>query len=272
MKQSSNIGIIGCGNMGEAIANGIVSSGIISERYLYLYDLDKEKSGYLEKRLKANVTKSNEELVNDCNVIIISVKPQDIKDLLSEIWHVLDSSKFLISIAAGVTIKKITESLNEEVRIARVMPNMAALENQSVSALCCNSYATPEDMDLTKDIFMSIGDVIEVEEDQMDAVAAISGSGPAYFFYLVEVLEKCAVDMGIDKDKAKLLAVKTAVGSVALLRESELSAEALRKRVTSKGGTTEAAFEFFEKKKLDEILQEGIKRAKERAKELSEGK
>lgn len=272
MERSNNIGIIGCGNMGEAIAKGIISAGIISPNYLYLYDTDKEKSNYLKERLKANITKSNEELVNDCNVILIAVKPQDIKELLSEIWHVLDSSKFVISIAAGVTIEKMTESLNEEVRIARVMPNIAALENKSISALCFNSFAATEDRDLAKNIFMSIGDVMEVEEVQMDAVTAISGSGPAYFFYLVEILEKCAIEMGIDKDKARLLAVKTAVGSVTLLQGSDLSAESLRKRVTSKGGTTEAAFKVFEEKRLDEILREGIKRAKERAKELSGGK
>lgn len=258
--------------MGEAIAKGIITSNVINSRNLYLYDIDEEKTRYLQERLHVNVTSSNEELANDCNTILIAVKPQDIRDLLAEIWHVLDSSKFLISVAAGVTIEKITKSLKDEVRIARVMPNMAALENQSISALCYNSYATSEDKDLAEKIFMSIGDIVEVEEAQMDAVTAISGSGPAYFFYLAEVLEKCAIDMGIDKDKARLLAIKTAFGSATLLKESDISAEALRKRVTSKGGTTEAAFKVFQDKKLGEILQEGIKRAKERAKELSGGR
>lgn len=272
MQKMNNIGIIGCGNMGEAIAKGIINAGIIPSNYLYLYDVDKEKSYHLNERLKANIAKSNEELVNECNTILIAVKPQDTKELLSGIWHLLDSSKLVISIAAGVTIKTITESLNEEIRIARAMPNVAALENQSISALCFNSFATPEDRGLARNIFMAIGDVIEVEETQMDAVTAISGSGPAYFFYLTEILEKCAIEMGIDKDNAKLLAIKTAFGSATLLRGSNLSAETLRKRVTSKGGTTEAAFKVFEKNKFEEILREGIKRANERAKELSEGK
>ena len=271
MEQANSIGIIGCGNMGEAIANGIISSNVIAGRNLYLYDIDKEKSNYLKDRLHANVTSSNEELVNDCSTILIAVKPQDIKDLLGGIGHLLDSSKFLISIAAGVTIKKIIGSLQEEVRIARVMPNIAALENQSISALCYNDYINPEDKDLAEKIFVSIGDIVEVEEAQMDAVTAISGSGPAYFFYLTEILEKCAIDMGIDKNKARLLAIKTFFGSATLLKNSDLSTEALRKRVTSKGGTTEAAFKVFQDKKLGKILQEGIKQAKERAKELSEG-
>ncbi len=106
----------------------------------------------------------------------------------------------------------------------------------------------------------------------MDAVTAVSGSGPAYFFYLVEILEQTAVSMGINKDKARLLAIKTALGSAALLKESGVSAESLRKRVTSKGGTTEAAFNVFAQKKLGEILKQGIKAAGDRAKELSKGK
>jgi len=264
------IGIIGCGNMGEAIAKGIIYANVISGRELYFYDIDRNKSDYLKECLNANVTNSSEELVNDCNVILLAVKPVDVEDLLREIQHLLDSSKFVISIVAGITIGRMKKILSEEVRIVRVMPNMAVLANQGISALCYDDYVSGEDIDLAKKIFMSIGDIVEVEETHMDAVTAISGSGPAYFFYLTEMLEKTAISMGIDKEKARLLAVKTAFGSAVLLKDSNLTAEFLRKRVTSKGGTTEAAFQVFQDKKLGEILQEGIKAAKERAKKLSE--
>lgn len=272
MDKGNTIGIIGCGHMGEAIARGVLNSNLVTSRDLYLYDIDKEKTNYLSQDIRANITTSTEELVNFCNTVILAVKPQDTEDLLGKIWHVLDASKFVISITAGITIEKITKSLREEVRMARVMPNMAALQNQSISAICYNTFATREDKELVKKIFKSIGDVLEVDESQMDAVTAVSGSGPAYFFYLVEILEKCAVDMGMDKANAKLLAVKTAFGSAVLLRDSSLDAGALRRRVTSKGGTTEAAFRVFEEGKLGELLEKGIKAAKERAAELSRGK
>jgi len=269
MGSDGKIGIIGCGNMGEAIAKGIIFAGLVNAADLYLFDIDRDKMRRIRDYLDVNVANSAEELCNQCNVILLAVKPQDIEEILKEIWHVIDLSKLLISIAAGVTISKMKKHLKEEVRIIRVMPNMAAFVHASISAMCSDSYATADDKKLTKDVFISIGEVVEVEERLMDAITAISGSGPAYFFYLTEMLEKCAIEMGIDRERARLLAVKTAVGSALLLTDSEDSAETLRRRVTSKGGTTEAAFRYFSEKKLEDILKEGIEAARKRAKELS---
>jgi pyrroline-5-carboxylate reductase len=271
MNDNVKLGIIGCGNMGEAIARGIIASNVIYGGNLYFYDTDKGRADYLKASLNANTAGSSEELANTCGAILIAVKPQDIDGLLKEIGRLLDSSKLLISIAAGVTIERLRKFLNPEVRVARVMPNMAALVNQAVSAICHDSHAIFEDKDLVNKIFASIGSAIEVEEKYMDAVTAISGSGPAYFFYLAEILEKAALDMGIDKTKARQLAVKTALGSAELLKDSDAGAEKLRERVTSKGGTTEAAFQIFTEKKLGDILREGIKKAAERARKLSGG-
>lgn len=269
MEKDGKIGIIGCGNMGEAIAKGIAFSNLAGARDIYLYDIDKDKTRHMADYFNANVSRSAEELCNQCNRILLAVKPQDVEDALKEIWHVIDLSKLLISIAAGVTINKIKKHLKEEVRVIRVMPNMAALVNASISAMCSDTYATAEDKKFARNVFMCVGEVIEVEEGLMDAVTAVSGSGPAYFFYLAEILEKCAVEMGVEKEKARLLAVKTAVGSAMLLAGSADSAEALRRRVTSKGGTTEAAFRHFAEKKIEDILKGGIEAARDRAKELS---
>ncbi|MDP3789399.1 MAG: pyrroline-5-carboxylate reductase [Candidatus Omnitrophota bacterium] len=269
MASDGKIGIIGCGNMGEAIVKGIVFAGIVNAADLYLYDIDKDKTRQMRDYLDVNVANSAEELCNQCNVILLALKPQDMEEALQSIWHVIDLSKLLISVAAGVTITKMKKHLKEEVRIIRVMPNMAAFVRASISAMCTDSYATPDDKKLVKDIFTSIGEIVEVEERLMDIVTAISGSGPAYFFYLTEMLEKCAIVMGMDSKTARLLAVKTAVGSALLLADGEDSAETLRKRVTSKGGTTEAAFRYFGEKKLEDILKEGIEAARKRAKELS---
>lgn len=272
MEEDKKLGIIGCGNMGEAIARGVINCDVIYGLNLYLYDIDRDKSAFLKNALNANLSNSVEELVNNCNIILLAVKPQDIEDLLNEIKHMLDSSKLVLSIAAGVTIKRIKGLLMDEVRVVRIMPNMAAFVNKSISVLCYDDYATSEDKAFAKGIFMSIGDIVETEEPHMDAITAISGSGPAYFFYLTEILEKTAIQMGIGRNSAKQLAVKTALGSAELLKRGGSDAEELRKRVTSKGGTTEAAFRFFTEKKLGDVLQEGIKEAAKRAKELSEGR
>ena len=271
MEKDSKIGIIGCGNMGEAIAKGIIFSGLVNAGDLYLYDIDKEKTSRLKEYLDANVTGSSEELCNECGIIILAVKPQDIEETLKEIGHVIDLSKLVISIAAGVTINKIKRFLKEEVRVIRVMPNMAAFVHSSISAMCSNNYATANDNKLVKQMFMSLGEVIEVQEGLMDAVTVIASSGLAYFFYLAEILENCAIDMGIDKETARLLATKTALGSTLLLTDGDATAETLRRRVTSKGGTTEAAFRHFFENRLEEILKEGIEKARRRAKELSGG-
>ncbi|MBL7070686.1 MAG: pyrroline-5-carboxylate reductase [Candidatus Omnitrophica bacterium] len=265
------LGIIGCGNMGEAIAKGVVASGSIYSGNLYLYDHLTEKSSFVSGSLSANVANSSEELINSCNAILFAVKPQDAKELLREVSHLLNSSKLVISIAAGISIEKIKKILDVDVRVARVMPNMGALENQSMSALSFDSEVIDQDKRLVTQIFKSIGDVIEIEERLMDAVTAVSGSGPAYFFYLTEMLEKCAVEMGIGEDRARHLAFKTALGSAILLRDSGYNAESLRKRVTSKGGTTEAAFKVFEDRRLDGIIRDGIKAAEKRSRELSDG-
>jgi len=265
------IGIIGCGNMGEAIARTIISAKVLPRANLYLYDIEGDKSRYLKKALNANHTHSAVEIVNSCNTVVIAVKPQDIDVLLKKTSSAVDKTKLIISIAAGVTIRRIKKFLPEGARIVRVMPNMAALVGKSISALCYGRFVTDEDKELAKKIFGALGDTVEVEESQMDAVTAISGSGPAYFFYMVEILQKCAVEMGIETSKAKRLAIKTLVGSAALLGNGEDEAKKLRERVTSKGGTTEAAFRVFDERGLAGIFREGITAAAKRAEELSGG-
>ncbi|MEA3305772.1 MAG: pyrroline-5-carboxylate reductase [Candidatus Omnitrophota bacterium] len=249
----------------------IVFSGLIPAGNLYLYDIDKDKCSCLANTLNANAVNFPGELADFCAIILLAIKPQDFENARGKIREALDSSKLIISIVAGITLKQIVGRLKQGARAARVMPNMPCLVNQGVSALCYNNFTAPGDKEFVRKMFTSIGDIVEVDEGDMDAVTAVSGSGPAYFFYLTQVLEECAIDMGIDKEKAKLLAVKTAIGSAAILKDGGFGAKALRKHVTSKGGTTEAAFRVFVEKKLGSILKEGIRAAKKRAGELNKG-
>jgi len=257
--------------MGEAILKGIISNKLISHEKIYVSDSDSTRLDRIKKFYNVNATFNNSLVAKSCSIIIIAVKPQDIKEVLTGISEYLNDKKLLVSIAAGVTIKKINEFTGRHIPVARVMPNMPALINMGFSAL---SFSSSVDKNLVKSaisIFGCIGDVVQVGEKHLDAITAVSGSGPAYFFYFIEMLIKSGVRLGLKKEVASKAAVKTALGSIELLNRFDEDAKRLRKRVTSKGGTTEAAFRVFKKSKLGRAIQKGIKAARDRSRELSGG-
>jgi len=262
------VGIIGCGNMGEALVKGILSTKLVSRGNIYVSDKKNHKAKKFQRKFKVNIS-TNEKIAKKCKTIIIAVKPQDSKKLLSSLSMHLNKSTSLVSVMAGVSISKIERGISKKLAITRAMPNMAALIGQSITCLSYNSLVKNK-IDV-KRIFYSLGDVVELDERFMDAVTAISGSGPAYFFYLVEILTKSGIQFGLKKHVAAKLATKTALGSAVLLDCLGLDAGILRKRVTSKGGTTEAAFKVFKRKKLGNVLQSGFRKAKERSKQLYGG-
>jgi len=257
------IGVIGFGNMGSAIVRRIAGSGIIS-----VYETDKGKQKIVTSISGVKCASDNKKLAETVDVLILAVKPRDITAVLDEIKVKLTRRTLLISIAAGVTTEFIEKRLGKKIAVIRVMPNMPALAGAGISALCRGRFASKREMVAAKRLFRSIGEVVEVKEDLMDAVTAISGSGPAYFFYLVEVLIKTAIGLGIKKEVAEKLAVETAFGSAKLLKETKETPQILRAKVTSKGGTTEAAFKEFLKGDLEGVLKKGIRKAFKRARKL----
>lgn len=260
------IGIIGCGNMGRALLRGLLSKGYVDRRDIFISDKDRRKIDFARLRFKVNVSSSNSKLVRKCNVIILAVKPQDLDAVARELPVPL-KGKLLISICAGISTKKLEDCFGD-VPVIRVMPNMPALICQGISAISLGRYAALKDRRVARSIFSCIGEVVLIKEKLMDAVTAISGSGPAYYFYLTQKLLETAKEFGIPEQIAWRLVVQTASGSAALLKQSEQSPQVLRKRVSSKGGTTEAAFKVFQKKGLPKILTSAFKAAARRAKEL----
>jgi pyrroline-5-carboxylate reductase len=269
------IGIIGFGNMGSAIASKIKSPVIV-------FDKDNLKT----KNLKGlvGVALSAALVVENSDVIILAVKPQDLSLLLEDIEK--QANKLFISIAAGITTGYIEKYL-DNARVIRAMPNVGAKIGKSVTCICKGSFATQEDLETAKEIFNSIGEVQELSEDMMDAATAISGSGPAYYFRAIEInpseyknnhkefhenfissLSKAARDIGFDDKTAEFLSRWTVLYSDLLLKETRLKPEELRKQVTSKGGTTEAALEVLHK---GGSLVDAVRAAVERAKTLSRG-
>jgi pyrroline-5-carboxylate reductase len=266
---NKKIGIIGCGNMGEALLSRL-SKMVEKSTALMVCEQDAARRDHIQAKYKMIVAIDNNAVVKFSDVIILAVKPKDFEGVLrQEVCCGLSEKKLLISIAAGITTKYIERAVGKDIPVIRAMPNMGALIGEAVTTLSRGSSAGDRDMETAKEIFSLIGDVIEVEEALVDAVTAISGSGPAYFFYMIESLEKAAVSLGLSGSIAARLVLKTALGSAKLLEALKEDPAALRKRVASKGGTTEAAINIFEKKRFKNIINEAVQGAYKRSKELS---
>ena len=252
------IGIIGAGNMGKAIASGINKKVLIND--VVSSRLRSIRARYVKK------SKNNIDLVRCSDIIILAVKPQDIKRLLLEVKP-YTKGKLIVSIAAGVKISFIEKILGR-VRVVRVMPNMAALVGKGISGIARGRFAARKDVDIVRKIFMQVGDVVLVKEKSMDAVTALSGSGPAYYFLFTDMLEKAGQAIGLKKDIARQLARATFIGAAASSSATKISMQDFVKKVASKGGTTEAALKVFKKKGLERIVKQAIKAAHKKSKAL----
>ena len=263
-----SVGIIGCGNMGSALARGMVEARLLPPGRVIGYDADPAKARKLAKNLRIKAARSAREAAA-CSVLLLAVKPQQMEKALEEIRPYLEHRPLLISIAAGMRTGWIERRAGRGIPVVRVMPNTPALVKKGISAVALGASAGPKHRLLAERIFRSVGEVIRVEESRMDAVTAVSGSGPAYFFYLMEQMAETGARLGLSAAAARRLAGATAQGAAELAARSGEDPAALRARVTSRGGTTEAAFKVFKQKKLGAILQSGIRAAARRAKELS---
>lgn len=250
---NKKIAIIGLGNMGCAIRDGMLKKKLIDKSQLFV----------------SNKQSTNKIVVNQSKILIIAVKPQVIKTVLEEIKNVISKHKLIISIAASVEIKKIKQILGKKQKIIRVMPNLCAKVNQSISCWVKSEEVNNNDVVIFKKIFRSIGQEIEIKnENLLDQITVISGSGPAYLFYLAELLEKSAIKIGLGKRLAKNLVTQTFYGSINLLRKSQESPEILRENVTSKGGVTEAAFKVINQSKFEDVFTKAVNSAYKKAKQL----
>ena len=267
----SAIGIIGCGNMGGAIAKGIASSGSIPVGEVYVYDKDGDKAAKLA--LETGCRNGDIfQMVRGSEIILIAVKPSDFRALAERISSdIVDQT--IASVMAGVTTSEIVASIGKDVPVVRAMPNLAASLKRSVTCITLNNRAmSVGNIDRVKKIFLCIGDILEVEEKQMDAVTAVSGSGPAYLFALAEAMAEAAIEEGLNEDVSRKLVSGTLLGASFLLENSELSASGLMNMVASKGGTTEAALSVLKEKGFKDIVKKAVHMAKERSSEMSRGK
>jgi pyrroline-5-carboxylate reductase len=271
-----SIAIIGAGSMGGAILQGLVRSGLASSGVTVtnrtrakadqLAGLDGVTSIALEDRPDGNA-----EAAASARIVLIGVKPVMVPDLLRELAPHLAPGAVVVSLAAGVTIATFESLLGSEVAVLRSMPNTPAVVGAAVTGLAAGTTATPEDVAVVRALFETVGTVIEVPESQIDALSTISGSGPAYFFLLVEEFTKAAVGKGFALAEARLMAEQTFIGAAALLAASDDDPAELRRRVTSPKGTTERAIAVLQDAHLHDLFAEATDAALARAKELAAG-
>ncbi len=265
------IGFIGGGNMAEALIKGIIKAKLYKPKNIFVSDIKVERLAYLAKEYGVQTAGDNKLLAGKVDTLVLSVKPQTIADVLQSIKNCLKSGTLIISIAAGKKVAGISAVLGY-VPIVRVMPNTPALIGEGASALFANEKAKPM-LEKAKSIFAAAGKVVVVDkEDLIDAVTAVSGSGPAYYFLLMEEMIKAAVKLGLSEGTAKELVLQTARGAALLAADGDKKGESaaiLRQKVTSPGGTTEAALKVLSEGKFGILLANAIEKACERSRELS---
>ena len=254
------IAIIGGGNMGEALIKGLYRTNRI-----IVCEANAQRAKALRKKYKVAIA-SIDAALRSAAVLILAVKPQDMPAALGQMQGVCGKGKLLISIAAGLTTRYFEKHfLGSKVAVVRCMPNMPALIAEGITGLCAGKYATASDIKVAQHIMRAIGDVVVLKESMLDAVTAVSGSGPAYVFLFVEQWVLAAKALGFKQDQAKALVYKTLIGSAHLLEKSAFDAAALRAKVTSKGGTTQAAMDVLLKGKFDRLMKQALLAAKKRA-------
>jgi pyrroline-5-carboxylate reductase len=261
----SSLGVVGCGNMGSAIVRGVSNRpGSIEE--VHVFDVDEEASQALAKKHDVSVASSLEDLSATVDVIIVAVKPAVVPDVLESLEG---SSLRVASIAAGVDLDTMSSHLPAGAEIIRVMPNTPAQVGEGMSFLAPGETASDSFVDTTRSVFESVGRAFVIDEEKMDAVTALSGSGPAYLFYFLEAMTEAGVYLGLDQEQAQVAAEQTVLGAAKLARErSEDGPAKLRAEVSSPGGTTVEAIKHLDEQGVKGVVEEAIKQARDRSREL----
>src|SRR5690625_910161 len=263
------IAFIGAGSMAEAIIAGIIHKKLVTSEQIYVTnksDIDRLKK--LKQTYDVITDINKERVINGANIVILSMKPQDVEEAAADIKQFLTDDQLIISVIAGVSTERIKQLLEIDVPIIRAMPNTSASIGLSGTAISSSSLATTNHIEIAKQLFDTIGLTVVVAEKDMHIVTAISGSGPAYIYYLVEAMEEAAVAAGFEQTIAHDLIVQMIKGAGEMLKRSNKSAKQLREEITSPQGTTEAGLKTLSEYNFQEALQACINSARERSVEL----
>jgi pyrroline-5-carboxylate reductase len=264
----SRVAILGCGKIGESLLAGLLSSGSTE---IVVTARRPERATELHERHGVQALLSNAEAVSGASVVVLAVKPQDFEELLESIRGAVTKSQTVLSVAAAIPTAFIERRLGPEVPVVRAMPNAPATVHEGITGLCAGAHASEENVALAQDVLAHLGPVVRVAEPYMDAVTAVSGSGPAYFALLAEAMIEAGILLGLSREISTQLVVQTMLGTAVLLRDEEMHPVELREAVTSPGGTTIRAIRELEQAGVRAAFLNAIQAAMERSRELASG-
>ena len=271
MAANRRIAILGTGKIGESLLAGLLSSGWREPSDIVVTGRREERLQELHERHGVEGTLSNAEAVDGAGLVVIAVKPQDFDTLLGEIGSLLKPEQTVLSVAAAIPTSLIETSVARGVPVVRAMPNAPALVHEGMAGVCAGAHAGDEHLDLAEDVLSHLGAVARVPERYMDAVTAVSGSGPAYFALLAEAMIEAGILLGLSRETSTQLVVQTMLGTAKLLRDEEIHPVELRETVTSPGGTTIRAIRELEQAGVRAAFLNAIQAAMERSRELAAG-
>lgn len=263
----NKIGFIGGGKMATAIMKGIINSHLYSSDDIIVSDRNEEALNLLKNNYDVQTTIHNMEVVKKSKILLFAVKPFVLRDVLNEIKPFITKEHIILSIAAGISINTIEEIVGE-IPVIRIMPNTPALVNEGMSAICKGTYANKEVSQIAVKIFNSVGKVVETDEKYIDIITAISGSGPAFYYYIINEIAKAGEKLGLDYETCLKLSAQTAIGSGKMVLNSNTNPEQLIINVTTPGGCTAVGNEILKENKISNILFDTIEKTAQKAYEL----
>ncbi|ASK61746.1 pyrroline-5-carboxylate reductase [Virgibacillus phasianinus] len=269
----NKISFVGAGSMAESIIAGIIHERHLHAEQIHVTNKDnKERLERLQERYQVQCTTDRKESITDADVIILSMKPHDLTSAVEAIKQYITPNQVVVSVLAGISIEQISSIVGENIPIIRAMPNTSSSIGYSATAIARGKGVTEEQLNDIISLFGTIGTTTIIQEKDMHTVTGLSGSGPAYIYYLAEAMEEAAVKSGLDKDVANELIMQTIIGAGEMLKRSGESAEVLRKKITSPNGTTQAGLETLEQYNFQNAIKDCVKSARERSIELGENK
>lgn len=263
----NKIGFIGGGKMATAIIKGIINSGLYSKDNILVSDKNIEALNALKSNYGVRITQDNSEVVKFADIVLFAVKPFVLRDVLNEIKAYVTAKHTILSIAAGISIATIEEILGN-VPVVRIMPNTPALVNAGMSAVCKGNFADENNIKTAISILENVGAVVETEEKYIDIITAVSGSSPAFYYYIINEIAKAGEKLGLDYNTALKLSAQTALGSAKMIMETGVSPEQLIINVTTPGGCTAVGNDVLKENKVSEILFDTIEKTAQKAHEL----
>lgn len=263
----NKIGFIGGGKMATAIMKGIINSNWCDAKNIFVSDKSEDALKILENEYGVQTTLNNIDVIKNSKIILFAVKPFVLRDVLNEIKPYLTKEHIIFSIAAGISIKTMEEIVGE-IPVVRIMPNTPALVNEGMSAICRGNFANVEHSKIALEIFKSVGKVVESDEKYIDIITAISGSGPAFYYYIIDEIAKAGEKLGLDYETCLKLSAQTAYGAAKMIMETDVNPEQLIINVTTPGGCTAVGNDVLKEKKISEILFDTIEKTAQKAYEL----